>query len=115
MRREYNLDATGEKIGRLSSKIASLLMGKDKPDFQKNLVADVKVKVENASRLDIPRKKIEQKKYNRYSGYPGGRRDEKLEEVVRKKGQAELIRRAVRGMLPANKLRAILLKNLIIK
>ena len=58
---EYNLDATGEKLGRLSTKIAILLMGKNRTDFQKNTVADVKVNISNVSKLDISKKKIEQK------------------------------------------------------
>ncbi len=112
---EYNLDATGEKLGRLASKVAVLLMGKNNPDFQKNTVADVKVNIDNISNLDISKKKMEQKEYSRYSGYPGGRKVENMEAVVKKKGHAELMRKAVRGMLPGNKLRPILMKNLIIK
>jgi len=112
---EYNLDATGEKLGRLSTKVATLLMGKNLPDFQKNVVANVKVNVINVSELDILKKKMDQKEYSRYSGYPGGRKVEKMKTVVAKKGQAELVRKAVRGMLPANKLRSVLMKNLIIK
>jgi large subunit ribosomal protein L13 len=112
---EYNLDATGEKLGRIATKVATLLMGKNLVDFQKNTVADVKVIIENVSDLDISNKKMEQKEYSRYSGYPGGRKVRKMKAVVAKKGQAELVRKAVRGMLPANKLRPILMKNLLIK
>ena len=112
---EYNLDATGEKLGRLASKVATLLMGKNSPDFQKNVIADVKVNVGNISKLDISSKKMEQKEYNSYSGYPGGRKVGRMKTVVAKKGYAELMRKAVRGMLPANKLRSELMKKLIIK
>jgi len=112
---EYKLDATGEKLGRLATKVAGLLMGKNIPDFVKNAVVGAKVEVENVSKLDISKKKLEQTGYNRYSGYPGGRRTEKMKEVIEKKGQGELLRRAVRGMLPTNKLRSKLMKNLIIK
>jgi large subunit ribosomal protein L13 len=112
---EYNLDATGEKLGRLSTKVAILLMGKNITDFQKNVVADVKVNISNVSKLDISSKKMEQKEYSSYSGYPGGRKVRKMKAVVQKKGQAELVRKAVRGMLPANKLRPVIMKNLIIK
>jgi len=112
---EYNLDATGEKLGRLATKVATLLMGKNISDFEKNTIANVKVNVNNISKLDISKKKKEQKEYSRYSGYPGGRKVERMEKVIEKKGEAELMRRAVRGMLPANKLRAKLMKNLIIK
>jgi large subunit ribosomal protein L13 len=112
---EYNLDATGEKLGRLSTKIAVLLMGKNRTDFQKNRVVDVKVNISNVSKLDISKKKIEQKEYSRFSGYPGGRKVEKMGKVIEKKGEAELVRKAVRRMLPSNKLRPVLMKNLIIK
>lgn len=112
---EYNLDATGEKLGRLASKVAVLLMGKNKADFQKNIVADVKVNIVNVSKLDISKKKMDQKEYSRFSGYPGGRKVEKMKTVVAKKGQAELVRKAVRGMLPVNKLRPVLMKKLTIK
>ncbi len=112
---EYQLDATGEKLGRLATKVAGLLMGKNISDFEKNTIANVKVKIDNISQLDISKKKMEQKGYNRYSGYPGGRRVEKMKNIVEKKGQSELLRRAVRGMLPTNKLRPKLMKNLIIK
>ncbi len=112
---EYNLDATGEKLGRLATKVATLLMGKNISNFEKNVVVNVKVNVINVSKLDISKKKMEQKEYSRYSGYPGGRKVEKMEKVIEKKGKAELMRRAVRGMLPVNKLRAKLMKNLIIK
>lgn len=112
---EYKLDATEQKLGRLATKIAGLLMGKDKTDFERNKVSGNKVTVENVSKLDISKKKIEQTGYNRYSGYPGGRRTEKMKEVINKKGLAEVLRKAVRGMLPGNKLRPIMMKNLIIK
>lgn len=112
---KYELDATGEKLGRLATKIANLLMGKNTSDFTRNKISDVKVEVDNVSKLDISKKKLEQTGYNRYSGYPGGRRTEKMKEVVGKKGQKELLRRAVRGMLPTNKLRPRLMKNLIVK
>ncbi len=112
---EYNLDATGEKLGRLSTKVAVLLMGKNRTDFEKNVVADVKVNITNVSKLDISKKKIDQKEYSSYSGYPGGRKVEKMGKVIAKKGEAELVRKAVRRMLPSNKLRPVLMKNLIIK
>ena len=111
---EYNLDAKGKKLGRLATNAAVLLMGKNTPAFQKNTIADVKVKIGNVSKLDISKKKMKQKEYSRYSGYPGGRKVEKMEKVVQKKGYAELVKKAVYGMLPTNKLRAKIMKNLII-
>jgi large subunit ribosomal protein L13 len=109
------IDASGEKLGRLASAIATKLMGKDRVDFARNEVADVTVMVENASQLNISDKKLDTKEYDSHSGYPGGRKVETAREVVEKKGYSELIRRAVRGMLPKNKLQDPTMKNLVIK
>ncbi len=112
---KYNLDATGKKLGRLASEIAILLMGKNKADFTKNEVVDVEITITNASKLDITKKKMKQKEYQQYSGYPGGRKVENMEKVISDKGYAEILRMAVFGMLPGNKLRPLMMKNLKIK
>jgi len=111
---EYNIDAKGKKLGRLASEIAVLLMGKNKVDFAKNQLADAKVNITNVSKLDITKKKMKQKEYQRYSGYPGGRKVENMEKVISDKGYTEILRKAVYGMLPGNKLRPLMMKNLII-
>ena len=111
---EYNLDAKKEKLGRIATQAAVLLMGKNRTDFQKNTVADAKVQISNVSLLDISNKKKKQKEYNRYSGYPGGRKTETMEKIIQKKGYTEIMRKAIYNMLPSNKLRAKLMKNLII-
>ncbi len=112
---EHNIDATGEKLGRLANKIAVLLMGKDKADFTKNKLVDIRITITNASKLDITKKKMKQKTYQRYSGYPGGRKVENMEKVIADKGYSEILRKAIYGMLPGNKLRPLMMKNLIIK
>jgi large subunit ribosomal protein L13 len=112
--KEYNFDAKDKKIGRLASEIAVVLMGKDDPNYAPNKVADVKVLVENASQLDISDKKMEQKIYDHYSGYPGGRKEIPLKRLIEKKGYGEPLRNAVYGMLPKNKLRDLMMKNLTI-
>lgn len=111
----HTIDATGRKLGRLSSEIATILMGKDRVDFARNKVADVSVTVENASKMSITDEKLETKEYDRHSGYPGGRKVETARDVVEKKGYGELIIRAVRGMLPKNKLQDPTMKNLVVK
>ncbi len=111
---EYKIDAQNKKIGRISSEIASLLMGKNTPDFEKHKVAGNTVIISNASKLSIDDKKLEEKGYERYSGYPGGLKIDSLARLIEKKGYGEVIRNAVYGMLPANKLRPRLMKNLII-
>lgn len=109
---EYTIDATGRKLGRLASEVATLLLGKQLPDYKPNQVADVKVTINNASKLDISDNKLDSKEYSRYSGFPGGRRTRTAREVVELKGFGELIRRAVNGMLPKNKLQSRRMKNL---
>ena len=111
---EHTIDAKGKKLGRLASEVAILLMGKNTPDFKRNAPADVKVKITNASLMDIPDEKMESKEYQRYSGYPGGRKVRKMTQEVAKHGYGEVLKKAVYGMLPANKLRAVVMKNLII-
>ncbi|PID83627.1 50S ribosomal protein L13 [Candidatus Campbellbacteria bacterium] len=110
--KEFNLDAKDQKLGRLATEIATILMGKNDPDYQPNKVADVKVNVSNVSLLDIDAKKKAQKVYDSYSGYPGGRKEITLGELIEKKGFAEPLKNAVYGMLPKNKLRDVLMKNL---
>jgi len=112
--REYTIDASGKKLGRIASEVATILLGKDKPDFKRNVTAPVKVKVTNVSKLDINVKKLENKEYKRYTGYPSGLKSETMEEVIKKKGYKEIFRKAVYGMIPSNKLRSKRLKNLII-
>lgn len=113
--KEHKIDASGKKLGRVASEIAAILIGKSNPDFQKNKVADVKVEVSNASKMDISSKKAETKEYTHYTGYSGGLRTATLGEIATKKGYAEVLLKAVTGMIHNNKLKVIVLKNLIIK
>lgn len=106
------IDATNEKLGRLSAKVAKLLIGKDKTDFVKNSIVGSKVKVINASKISIDDKKMKTKTRSRYSGYPGGLTKETLEKTSVKKGYSEIIRNSVSGMLPKNKLRTKFMLNL---
>ncbi|MFC1731747.1 50S ribosomal protein L13 [candidate division KSB1 bacterium] len=112
---EHTIDAKGKKLGRVASEAAHVLMGKDKPNFEKHVVADVTVKIMNSETLSITPKKASTKIYTHYTGYPGGLRKQTLEEVKEKKGMEEVIRKAVYGMLPGNKLRGELMKRLIIE
>ncbi len=112
---KYVLDARGKKPGRLATEIAVLLMGKNRADFARNKLPDVKVEVEGASEMSLDPKKMDAKTYYHHSGYPGGLKEETMAKVVEKKGAGEVLRRAVSGMLPKNKLRAQMLKRLTIK
>ncbi|MFA6095481.1 MAG: 50S ribosomal protein L13 [Candidatus Paceibacterota bacterium] len=110
----HTIDAQGKKIGRLASEAAKILMGKTSVDYAPNKVADVKVVVTNASKLDISVKKKGEKEYTRYSGHPGGLFTRTLGNMIEKNGYGEVVRIAVMGMLPKNKLQAKMIKNLTV-
>ncbi len=112
--REVALDAAGRTIGRVASEAASILLGKDKADFQRNTVADVRVSISNASKLSISENRMKNSTFKRYSGYPGGLTEEPMEKLISRKGTSEVLRLAIYGMLPGNKLRPQIMKNLII-
>jgi len=99
----FVVDATGQRLGLLASRIAVVLEGKHKPTFATHIDTGDHVIVLNASRIDVGIKKLEQKKYSRHSGYPGGYREETLGDLLARRPE-EVIRRAVKGMLPRNKL-----------
>lgn len=111
--RTHTIDAAGKRLGKVATEAATVLMGKDRADFAKHTVADVTVTIENASKLDIPENK-KTEIYQSYSGHPGGRKTETLEHLGGRLGYAEVVRRTVKGMLPKNKLQAVLMKNLIV-
>lgn len=114
IKRSWHLIDFKDKIlGRASTEIAKLLMGKGKPYFVRNLDTGDYVVAINAKYVKVTGKKEKQKKYYRYSGYPGGLRSETLEDL-RKRKPEEVIRHAVRGMLPQNKLRDKMIKRLFI-
>ena len=107
------VDVKDQILGRVATRIAKLLMGKGKPYFVKNLDCGDYVVVENAQQIRVTGKKASQKLYMRYSGYPGGLKKKPFEEVL-KTNPTRIIREAVSGMLPQNKLRASFLKKLYI-
>lgn len=99
----YLLDARGQILGRLASKAAQLLIGKDKPNYAPYLDMGDYVVVINAKEIEVTGKKEKQKVYRRYTGYPSGLREETLEQL-RNRRPEEIIRHAVKGMLPKGKL-----------
>ena len=109
---QYTIDAKGKKIGRLASETAKILLGKNDTDFRRDLEAGNLIHIINSSELYIDPKKMAEKTYSSYSGYPGGLKKKSLEKVLEKKGVAEVLRLAIYGMLPANKLRSRLMKNI---
>lgn len=112
---KYIIDATNKKLGRVASEAAVHLIGKDQASFVRNKVSGGIVEIVNASKADISEKKLLQKKYTRYSGYPGGLRSPSMKDVIGKKGYEEIFTLAVYGMIPSNKLRAKIMKNLTVK
>jgi large subunit ribosomal protein L13 len=95
----YVVDATGHTLGRLSSEIASILRGKNKPTFTPHIDTGDYVIVVNADKVKVTGKKLQQKIYYNHSDYPGGMRETTLAEMMAKK-PTEVITLAVKGMLP---------------
>ncbi len=112
---EHTLDAQGKKLGRIASQAAVLLMGKNRTDFVRNAIPNVKVKIINTSKADILNRKLDGKVYTSYSGYPGGLKQHSMRKVVADKGHKEAFKKAIYGMLPSNKLRAQMMLNLKIE
>ncbi len=101
---KHEVDANGIILGQLASRVAGLLTGKSKPYFTRHLDCGDFVSVTNASKIKVTGKKEELKKYPRYSGYPAGLKTRVLKDL-RVSKPTEIIRHAVYGMLPNNKLR----------
>ena len=109
------VDATDQVLGRLASKVAKILRGKYKPDFTPHVDCGDNVIIVNADKLVITGNKMTYKVYLRYTGYPGGQRQETPATIIAKKnGYDKLIRRTVKGMLPKNRLADKILGNLYI-
>ena len=113
-RKLHKLDATDQTVGRLATKIANLLHGKTKPEFEPHLDLGDIVEVTNISKLKFTGKKLFQKQYHHFSGYLGGLKTKKMSDIYAAK-PGDVLYRAVREMLPPTKLRIGMLKRLIIK
>lgn len=110
----HNIDATNQSLGRLATKIAVLLRGKHKATFEPRLMPDEKVIVENINKMKFTGNKLENKVYYHYSGYPGGMKERPLKKLVAQK-PAQVLRSTVLNMLPQNRQRAKIIRNLEIK
>ena len=107
------VDAEGQTLGRLASKVAMIVRGKYKPCFTPNMDCGDNVVIINAGKIALSGKKLDGKVYTRYTGYPGGQRTLTASELL-VKDSTRLVRFALKGMLPKNRLGAKLLKNVYI-
>lgn len=114
--KKKTIDAKFRRLGRVATEAAMLLMGKTSATYRRNQVnAPGVVEIVNASQLSIDGRKLKDKIYQRYSGYPGGLKEETMGHLIDRKGHASIVRKAVEGMLPHNRLKKVMLKRLVIK
>src|SRR6266545_5046951 len=99
----YLVDAEGKTLGRLATRIADTLRGKDKPQYTPHTDTGDFVVVVNAEKIGVTGKKLDEKMYRRHSGYPGGLKERTLREQLQRR-PTEVLRKAVKGMLPRNRL-----------
>lgn len=107
------VDAEGQSLGRLASKVAKLLRGKHKPNFTPHVDCGDNVIVVNSEKINLTGNKWQDKTYIRHTGYPGGQRSLTARELFAK-DPARLVEKSVKGMLPKNKLGADLFRNLTV-
>ena len=107
----YVVDVKNKVLGRAATEIALMLMGKDRPDYTPNVDNGAGVIVLNCDKIRVTGKKETDKIYKRYSGYPGGQTETPYKEMIVKKPD-HILKHAVKGMLPKNKLGARMLKRL---
>ena len=107
------VDATDQILGRLASKVAKIIRGKYKPNYTPHVDCGDNVVIINAEKIQFSGQKWSQKEYIRHTGYPGGQRSQKAEDLL-VKDPTRIIRMAVKGMLPKNKLGSALNKNIYI-
>ena len=109
----YVLDAEGEVVGRLATRIAAVLRGKHKPDFTPHVDNGDYVIVVNAAKVRFTGSKLDDKEYQRYTGYPGGLRRRTAREMLEKRPEM-ILEHAVKGMLPKTKLGRSMIKKLFL-
>ena len=107
------VDADGHNLGRLATKVAMILRGKYKPSYTPHVDCGDNVIVINSEKINLTGNKMDEKTYVRHTGYPGGQRT-LTAKVLQSKNPALLVEKAVKGMLPKNKIRALLLKRLFV-
>ena len=111
--KNYTIDASGKRLGKVATEAAALLLGKNNPSYARHIMEDVTVEITNASKLDISEKRSKEE-YQSFSGHPGGRRVETLDHLGKRLGYGEALKRTIGGMLPTNKHKKPLLQKLVI-
>lgn len=110
--REIKIDGKDEIVGRLATKVAVLLQGKDLPTYDPRLSGDTTVVITNVDKIKFTGKKYEDKIYYHHTGYPGHLKSLTARQIFAKDPK-EILKKAVMGMLPRNKLRAVRIRNLV--
>ena len=113
-KRDYVIDASGRPLGRVASEAASVILGKNSPQYVQNEVLPVTVTVTNASKMQLHEKRVAQKEFTHYTGSPGGLRTTSMTKMIADKGISEVLRKAIDGMIPRNKLRKERMKRVTI-
>lgn len=108
---KYTIDAGNRILGRLATEVAVLLRGKNKPNFTPHIDSENEVVVFNTNKIKVTGRKLKKKIYYHHSGYPGGIKARPLEKMLERDSR-EVIKKAVYGMLPRNKLRDRMIKRL---
>lgn len=114
-RKKIIIDAAGQSLGRIAGQAALMLRGKNKTDFAPHKDAGDFVVIKNSGAIKITGNKLKTKVYHRFTGYVGGLKSETMEKFIERRGLPEVIRKAVYGMLPKNKLRDRMIKRLEVK
>jgi large subunit ribosomal protein L13 len=110
--KNYEINAKDKSLGRVASQVAILLRGKNLPEFKFNVVPPIKAKILNVDKIKLTGAKFHSKTYKRYSGYAGGLKTVKFETMFKKDPQ-RIFRKVLEGMLPKNRLRKQIIKNLV--
>ncbi|PIR04832.1 MAG: 50S ribosomal protein L13 [Candidatus Liptonbacteria bacterium CG11_big_fil_rev_8_21_14_0_20_35_14] len=111
---EHIIDAKNQKLGRVATRAATFLQGKNKADFESYKPGTDKVIIKNSKLIEVSGRKADDKIYYHHTGFPGGLKKRTYKEIF-SKNHKEVIQKAVFGMLPSNKLRSDRMKRLIIK
>lgn len=111
---KYEIDSMNKPLGRVASEAAVMLMGKKAGAgvYARNLVPKVEVHIKNASKVRISPKKMEDKLFRHHTGYRGSLKEVSMGQFIKERGYKELMRKTIYGMLPTNKLRPEMIKNL---